>query len=169
MLIRPAVVADSEAIARVRVDAWKAAYRGLMPDAVLDGLNVDTETGRVRENLAALPPERYFFVGLLEGAGVAGFATGGPCRDADPEYSGELYALYVHPGSQRAGLGRALLAAAAAWLRQQGHKKMLVWVLRDNHPARRFYEAAGWRPDGAEDVYDVGGVGYPEVRYATDL
>ncbi len=168
MLIRPAVAADAGAIARARVAAWKQAYRGLMPDAVLDGLDAESEAIRLRESLAALPPERYVFVGELEGAGVAGFAAGGPCRDADPEYSGELYALYIHPGFQRAGLGRALVAAAAGWLRQRGHKKMLIWVLRDNHPARRFYEATGGVL-AREKEKEIHGVLLDEVGYGYEL
>ena len=37
---RRAVETDAQAIAVVGVNAWRAAYRGIMPDALLDNLNI---------------------------------------------------------------------------------------------------------------------------------
>jgi GNAT superfamily N-acetyltransferase len=168
MLIRPAVVEDAEAIARARVAAWQTAYRGLVQDEVLDALDAEKEALRWRESIPAVPPERCVFVAEVEGQGVGGFASIGPCRDNDPEYSGELYAIYIHPRFQRRGLGRALLQASAGWLRQHGHTRMLLWVLRDNQPARRFYEAAGGvlARQMEREIY---GIKRPEVAYGYEL
>jgi len=38
MLLRPAQPADAAAVARVHVRSWQVAYRGLLPDEYLDGL-----------------------------------------------------------------------------------------------------------------------------------
>lgn len=46
---------------------------------------------------------------------------------------------------------------------------MLLWVLKGNARARRFYERAGFRPDGAEEPFEVEGVAVPEVRYVRAL
>ncbi|NUL25824.1 hypothetical protein HRW17_26205, partial [Streptomyces lunaelactis] len=46
---------------------------------------------------------------------------------------------------------------------------MLLWVLKENDRARRFYEKAGFAPDGAEEPFEVDGVAVPEVRYARAL
>ncbi|MFD4787316.1 GNAT family N-acetyltransferase [Streptomyces sp. NPDC058459] len=70
----------------------------------------------------------------------------------------ELYALYADPAHIGTGVGRVLLAEALACT--AGRPRVLVRVLRDNTRARRFYERAGFRPDGAED-----GASVPEVRY----
>jgi RimJ/RimL family protein N-acetyltransferase len=44
-----------------------------------------------------------------------------------------------------------------------GYLSVTLWVLRDNRRARRFYERAGFAPDGASNVLDrLGGV--TEVR-----
>jgi RimJ/RimL family protein N-acetyltransferase len=37
--VRRATTADAEEIARVNVASWRAAYRGLVPDAVLDRMD----------------------------------------------------------------------------------------------------------------------------------
>jgi RimJ/RimL family protein N-acetyltransferase len=38
-----------------------------------------------------------------------------------------------------------------------------------NGRARRFYERAGWRPDGAEKTEEWAGARVPEVRYRRPL
>ena len=36
--VRPATLDDAEAIERIRVETWRATYRGLLPDGLIDGL-----------------------------------------------------------------------------------------------------------------------------------
>jgi GNAT superfamily N-acetyltransferase len=53
--------------------------------------------------------------------------------------------LFVRPAHRRAGVGRALLAAVAARLRERGGAR-LEWAALDwNEPALRFYDALGAR------------------------
>lgn len=58
-------------------------------------------------------------------------------------HRGWVYYLAVAPGRRRAGLGRALMAAAEAWLRGRGAPKIQLMVREDNHEALGFYEALG--------------------------
>ena len=44
-----------------------------------------------------------------------------------------------------------------------------LWVLEDNPRARRFYELAGWRPDGARKADEWFEVSATEVRYRKRL
>lgn len=46
MRTRDAVVEDAPGIARVHVESWRAAYAGLMPQAVLDDLSVGASAER---------------------------------------------------------------------------------------------------------------------------
>jgi GNAT superfamily N-acetyltransferase len=76
----------------------------------------------------------------------------------------ELYALYVRPAWWSTGTGRALMERVLARSSRAGYLSIALWVLRDNHRARRFYERAGFAPDGATNVLErVGGV--TELRY----
>jgi GNAT superfamily N-acetyltransferase len=53
--------------------------------------------------------------------------------------------LFVRPAHRREGVGRALLAAVAARLRERGGQR-LEWAALDwNEPALRFYDALGAR------------------------
>ncbi|MGW8402112.1 GNAT family N-acetyltransferase, partial [Streptomyces lydicus] len=79
--------------------------------------------------------------------------------------SGELFALYVTPQLIGTGVGRALMAAGTDRARTKGFRALYLWVVRGNTRARRFYERAGFVPDGAEEAYEVGGRSVPELRY----
>ncbi|MEP6693407.1 MAG: GNAT family N-acetyltransferase [Chloroflexota bacterium] len=140
MRVRRAVVDDADAIERVRTDTWRDAYRGLMPDSLLDGLGYDAT--RRRALMAALPPHQFVLVAEDDGA-VVGFCIGGRSRTPDDRYTGEVYAIYVLPQQQGRGIGRALLQVAAKELVDRGCSSMLIWVLRENAPSRRFYERMG--------------------------
>jgi GNAT superfamily N-acetyltransferase len=71
--------------------------------------------------------------------GVAGFVIAAGC---------EVDLLYTHPRTWGKGLGRALLAAGEAKLRDDGCREAMLWTEERNERPRRVYEAAGWRTDG---------------------
>jgi ribosomal protein S18 acetylase RimI-like enzyme len=58
-------------------------------------------------------------------------------------HRGWVYYLAVAPERRRAGLGRALMDAAEAWLRARGAPKIQLMVREDNAAALGFYEALG--------------------------
>ena len=103
-----------------------------------------------------------------ERAGIVGYVMAGPNREDDPEYTAELYAIYVLPDFQGYGLGRSLFQAVTGWLVGQGHRRMILYVLRDNAPARRFYEALGGQPL-REQMIETGGELLAEVCYGYAL
>jgi GNAT superfamily N-acetyltransferase len=74
---------------------------------------------------------------------VVGFASGGRERAGETGYAGELYAIYLLESAQRRGLGRGLFRAVVEGLRGMELADLIVWVLRENQPARQFYERLG--------------------------
>jgi ribosomal protein S18 acetylase RimI-like enzyme len=159
-------VEDADAIERVRTDTWRDAYRGLMPDSLLDGLGYDAT--RRRALMAALPPHQFALVADDEGA-VVGFCLGGRSRAPEDQFGGEVYAIYVLPEHHRRGIGRALLEAAATELVDLDIRSMIIWVLRENAPSRRFYERMGgaWVRDEERELDGVrvteSAYGWPDI------
>ncbi|HZR38997.1 MAG TPA: GNAT family N-acetyltransferase [Ktedonobacteraceae bacterium] len=138
--IREARVEDAEGIARVHVDSWRTTYRGLMADEVLDELSYER---REQMWVGILSGDKNFtFVAEDEAGRIVGFIDGGPEREGDPVYKGELYAIYLLEECQGSGLGRRLTRALVEKLIEAGFSTMLVWVLVTNS-ARHFYEALG--------------------------
>jgi GNAT superfamily N-acetyltransferase len=170
-IIRQATPADAPALAEVHVRSWQWAYRGQLPDEYLDGLS-DTLERRVaarRAELANLPPDHRWWVVEQDGQ-IVGFAITQPSRDADaPPMVAEVALIYLLPEEAGKGIGRALFAHAVMDLRERGYRQAILWVLEGNTRARRFYEAAGWQPDGARKTEDRPGAVLREVRYVIAL
>jgi ribosomal protein S18 acetylase RimI-like enzyme len=139
-MVRPALQEDAEAIARVHVATWRSAYRGVLPDEFLGSLTEAHYADRWRRVIG----DGSSSVHVVEQVeGIVGFASGGRERAGENGFAGELYAIYVLDSAQRQGHGRGLVRAVAGALRDMKLKDMIVWVLRDNRPARRFYERLG--------------------------
>ena len=166
-LVRPARVDDASGVARVHVDGWRAAYRGLLPDSVLDGLSVEDRSDRWTRWIAASDEESQSAAAVAQGhrmlvaekdGGVVGWATFGPGRDEGMADHGEIAGLYVHPDHWSVGIGFALVTQVEAELRASGSTDAYLWVLRGNDRAIRFYEQCGWHSDGEKKIGSAGGV-----------
>jgi GNAT superfamily N-acetyltransferase len=163
-LVRPVAAADVDAVARLHVAVWQAAYRGLLPDVFLDAISVERRAAMWRQLV-----ERQASPALVaeQDGRIVGFVLGGRSRDDDAQVgvTAEIMAIYVTPERWGAGAGAQLMQAALAVLRNQGFHEVTLWVLRGNTRARRFYELAGFKPDGGEKVDVQGDVPFDEVRY----
>ena len=155
MTIRRALPDDAPALARLHVDAWRVAYRGLVPDSRLDGLDYDRRAVRFREQVEEAPDQTY----VIEQEGqLLGFLTLGACRDpdVDPQITGEIWGIYLAPQYWRRGAGTLLCRYAEQVLALRGYSELKLWVLAGNSSARRFYEAMGFAADGASKTLDLG-------------
>jgi ribosomal protein S18 acetylase RimI-like enzyme len=139
-MVRPATLEDAEAIARVHVATWRSAYRDLLPADFLASLSEANHAERWTRFIGE-GSNRVFVA--EEPEGVVGFASGGRERAGESGYAGELYAIYVLEDAERRGHGHDLVRALAGALRKMHLPDMIVWVLRDNAKARRFYESLG--------------------------
>jgi ribosomal protein S18 acetylase RimI-like enzyme len=142
-MIRLADIDDAAAIARVHVLSWRSTYKTLLPAEFLESLSEAGYTDRWRRFIADRSSRVYVVQEGEDQAGVIGFASGGRERAGETGYAGELYAIYLLEASQRRGHGRQLVRAVAGGLRELGLDDMIVWVLKDNRPARDFYERLG--------------------------
>lgn len=166
--VRPVVVADIPAVARLHVAVWQAAYRGLLPDAFLDAISVERREAMWRRTVEALDSPAL----VAEYAGsIAGFLLGGPARDEDvaQKLTGEIYAIYVAPACWNTGAGAQLMRKGLAILYEQGYQEVTLWVLRANERARHFYEHMGFQTDGGAKVDERFGVTFDEIRYRRSM
>jgi ribosomal protein S18 acetylase RimI-like enzyme len=163
--VRAATSADASAIATVHVGSWQAAYRGLMPDDHLDSLDIGVRAERWRRWIDS--GLGTVFVARVDDD-VVGFAASLASRDDDSE-CGEVSAIYLLPDAWDQRVGRALMDATLVQLAEQGFDEVTLWVLEGNERAIRFYERAGFSPDGSTKVDDSRGFPLHEVRYRRAL
>jgi GNAT superfamily N-acetyltransferase len=101
---------------------------------------------------------------------IVGFASTGPTEDEDVEPGTmELFTLYLVRDVLGTGVGRSLFERAVDDLRERGFTRGTLWVLEANELGRRFYEKAGWEPDGAVTTRRIDCENRPTVRYAAEL
>ena len=135
--VRPATPADVDAIAELHVASWRAGYRGLVDDQVLDRLSVDERAAQWRAHL-----RRVAVLVAETGGALDGFVAFTPA-------TGEIGALYVAPERFRSGTGSALIEAAHEAIAAAGREEAVLWVFAGNAAGRAFYAAHGYEPDGA--------------------
>ncbi len=152
--LRPAGPDDILDLARLQIASWRAAYAGLIAPATLDGL--DFARAAIRWQRAIDDGLRVL---VAAEPALLGFIT----MEKD-----EISMLYVAPDRWRRGIGRRLLQAALASLKEQGRGEAGLWVLSGNARARAFYQAEGGRLT-ASGLVRVGTQELPQVRYVWNL
>ena len=150
----------------MQVRSWQWAYRGLIAQTYLDGLEPETWAGRYTFGRVGIGLP--FTQVAADGSTICGLATTGLCRDEDLSNFGELMAIYVDPAHVGTGVGRLLIAAARERLRAVSTQAAL-WVLDGNVRARRFYECDGWSFDGTRRTRTYGNAPVQEVRYRRNV
>lgn len=171
VVVRSATARDAPPIADLHVRSWQAAYHGMMPQDFLDGLDPADRLPLWRRALGDPDPARRDVLVAAGETGICGFSSFGPTRDEDedPDCVAEVRAIYVAPSALGQGYGRQLMAASLEHLARLGYQQVTLWVLDVNTRARRFYEVAGFQPDGALKVDDREGLSLQEVRYRRTL
>jgi ribosomal protein S18 acetylase RimI-like enzyme len=61
------------------------------------------------------------------------------------EAAGFIHDVVVDAKARRAGIATALVEAAAAWLREHGAPRVLLWTAAPNEAAQRLFERLGFR------------------------
>ncbi len=137
MSLRPAVAADVFAMARLHADAFETPWA----EAAI------AETLRSAGALALVAEGD----GRVEAFLIARVAAG----------EAEILTLAVDPARRRAGLGFALVEAAAGAARTQGADALFLEVAVDNEAAVALYERAGFRRVGTRPGYYARKTGRP--------
>lgn len=159
--IRPAVVEDAQAIARVHLASWREAYQQVVPPELLAADDEHERAQRWREAIAAR--HGSVLVADLDGQ-IVGFAHVGHSRDEDATHAThEIYAIYLEPSAWGRGVARELMRSLLGEL--PDNTPITLWALADNDRARHFYRRHGFTPDGVERMETAGDRSYLEVRY----
>lgn len=169
VIIREAEAGDAKGIATVHVEMWRHAYRGQIPDSVLDNLSIESKTDSWREQIENPHPGTYAYVACI-GENVVGWVTGGVSRDKDlPDDVGELYGIYVLPGQTGKGIGYKLMSKLLGQLRRDKYSRVTLWVLNTNTPTQQWYARKGWVKEGETKVETRDGFELHEERFVLDL
>lgn len=154
--IRPATNDDAQTIAEIHVRAWRETYAGLLPKTLLDGLSIERRAAWWRGLLDGTnnPGGTAAFVAVDARDDTVGFSSFGRQRDDElgaVGFDGEFETIYLLDHAKRRGIGRRLMTTMAVAMLTGGYCGAALWVLWENDPARRFYEALGAAIVGERD------------------
>ncbi|WP_337001827.1 MULTISPECIES: GNAT family N-acetyltransferase [unclassified Microbacterium] len=149
LVIREGRIDDADEVAGVHVRSWQAAYRGLIDQAVLDGLSVEERAAGWRHFLSSTPQNGSGLLVAERDGVVVGWTSFGAGRDPESTDDGEVYGIYADPSTWSTGAGHALLSAAEEHMTDAGRTRAYLWVLDGNDRADAFYARHGWELDGA--------------------
>jgi ribosomal protein S18 acetylase RimI-like enzyme len=139
--VRTARLGDETGIARVHDEAWREAYRGVIPGRELE--RMINRRGPAWWRRAIAGGTRLIVLDFAEA--VAGYASYGRNRMPSLDYAGEIFELYIAPEYQGAGLGRRMFEAAQRDLAAHGYSSFVVWALAGNDRGLDFYRRLGGR------------------------
>src|SRR5687767_5866364 len=130
MNVRLATISDAGAIAEIQISSWRDGYRGRIPDAVLDALDVSQGADAWSRVLS----KQHSVLVAVGNSSIVGFCSVIASRDNDvvPGPAAEITALYVHPKSWRCGVGRALCSHAFEAAAAAGYSSITLWTLASN-------------------------------------
>jgi GNAT superfamily N-acetyltransferase len=140
--VRAATRRDAPSLAALHAEAWRGAYRGIIPHLPLE--RMIARRGQAWWERAL--DDCYPLLLLDFGGEPAGYATFGRSRLRHTPAQGEIFELYLHPIYQGLGLGRRLFDATRKRLLDRHYKDLVVWALADNDSACSFYFGLGGKP-----------------------
>jgi GNAT superfamily N-acetyltransferase len=146
--IAPLAATDIDSVCRLARTIWQGTYPALISQEQIDFMLADRYAPATLRAQFDDPLHAWRVAWVADE--ITGFAhatlDGSDCK---------LDKLYVHPDSQRQGIGRVLLAAIWDWARQRAAQRLWLQVNRGNAPAIAAYEKYGFRIVESR-VFDIG-------------
>jgi GNAT superfamily N-acetyltransferase len=148
-MLRKAKLKDAESIGKIRVAAWRAAYRQFMPEDFLDALDPANNLAELKERLSNQNSDFTVAVAEERGAVVA-FSIVGKPRFETVDQTMELWAVNVLPEYWRMGIGSGLVKQAISYASRTGFERIELWCIKGNTPAQEAYGKLGFVESGQE-------------------
>lgn len=158
--IRLARPDDAPRCAEIHGRSWLFAYGDIVGKDLIE--NYNTRWPFVWTKMLENNTDTHYVI--LDGDTIVGFTSINPSRDADaPDDMFELTGLYLDPNHIGKGYGKCAMDFAKSEASSRGYTAVSLWVLDQNDRAKRFYEKAGFQPDGTKKNSGLGDT--QEERY----
>ncbi len=118
--------------------------------ALVTALGYPTTTDQMRGRMDRISgrPDHATFLAVADGrvVGMVGALVTASYEHDEP--TGRLTAMVVSPQAQKRGIGAQLVAAAEAWVRDRGARRMVLTSHLRRTGAHAFYERLGYSETG---------------------
>lgn len=143
--VRRAIIEDTSSLAHIIVESWRSAYSNLLPkDEIQRYLNVEIRKNQFEKYISQ---EEIVLIGYINDR-PCGLVFASPENDEGVDRCGSIYSMYTIEEAWGKGLGKSLMDEVMIILKDEGCKRVLLWVYEENPRARKFYEKCGFKFDG---------------------
>ena len=164
-IIRKALFEDAYERAECHVSSWRSAYRGIVPDEVLDNLSAEEIAEKFKKELEL---KAYSYYCAAYDGKIIGHFNIGKCQDEDKLNAGEVRGIYLTEEFWDKGYGKRMMNAAITSLKHMGYNEVVLWALEENNRARHFYERYGFVFNGTKKEIMIGKP-LIEIRYTINV
>ena len=137
---------------------WPKAYASIFGAERLQDLPREESRQIWRERMHA---EGYHCIGLWQEERLVGFAGWGALAPA----VAEIFHFYLHPDFWGGGTAGEFMHYLLQLIRQNNHEEVVLWVLKDNRRAQRFYQKCGFEPAHKAQQRQKWGLVLHEVQF----
>ena len=165
-VIRKARIEDSYSIAKIKVESWRVAYKGIVCDEYLSNLSIEKEDEKLKK-FEYVPP---FYV-YEENNIIKGFVWCGQVIEYDNIVDTdvfEIFAIYVNMEDKCRGIGTKLINFAKNEAKNENCSNVYLWCFKDNIYGRKFYEKNFGKLKG-EKIVKIGEQELDEVGYEFNI
>lgn len=149
--------------------AWRVAYDGLLPDAVIEAVTTPESEADLRDRYETVTDEAGCYLVAERDDEIAGYVRlrWGETKDFVGDDEAGLKEIYVDPDHWGEGVGTALLETAIDCV-PEDREAVSLETLAENERGRAFYEARGF---AFVETYaeDLGGEPIDHAIYRRDL
>ena len=163
-IIRYNRLEDQAQMARIKIDGWRDTYDSIIASTYLKGLDYEEQTQRFYRSFDEY---KNRVLVAVRGSEVLGYACFDP-KERSFKYDSELESLYIKVSEQHKGIGTYLFKETAKQLISEGKRNMIVWCLKGNDNAIKFYEKLGGIRSETK-MAKIGNETYEEYGYYFDL
>lgn len=144
--IRTAEKGDEVSLAYIQTESWKAAFKGILADEILDKCTEMEPTIQMYKKLLDADKGNGY---ILEVDGRPHcIAWWDRSRTESMSEYAELICIHSLQGNWRKGYGSKMLNRVLYDMKKAGYNRAMLWVFQDNIRARKFYEANGFVTHG---------------------
>ena len=119
IIIRTATINDAEKVAKIKIEGWQTAYRGIIDDEFLDNMNLNEEIEKRKDNIK----DGVDIIVAEFNNEIVGFCLyRNYIKDPEsyPNADCEISSLYVKSSLKRKGIGTKLMQYVIQKLQNQG-------------------------------------------------
>lgn len=160
--IKPLTPADAQAVSTLHLYIWKQAYAPIFGADRLQHLPQEESRATWLERMHA---SGYNGLGLWQQERFVGFAGWGEIAPT----TAEIFHFYLHPDLWGGGTASWFMQHLLQLLQHKGYLQVVLWVLKGNERAQRFYQKQGFVPAHLEKQRHKWALTLEEVQFSNSL